>query len=121
MTDVKATDVLLEAADLIQARADQRDHPDGERSIPRAVEMFGALTGHRLTDRDGWILMALLKLSRSQGGKFHLDDYIDAAAYIALAAEAEAAAQPTTLADLIQRRIVPDADLHGLNVAGRTD
>ena len=89
----KAPDILIAAADLIQARAEQRDHPDGERSIPRAVNMFNDLTQHQLSHREGWILMALLKLSRAQGGRFVLDDYIDACAYIALAGEAEGDAQ----------------------------
>jgi hypothetical protein len=40
-----------------------------------------------MTDREGWIFMALLKLSRAQGGAHHIDDYLDAAAYIALAGE----------------------------------
>lgn len=83
-----AQDFLLAAADAIQQRAEQRDHADGERSIPRAVAMFNELTGHRLTQREGWVFMALLKLSRAQGGRYHADDYVDATGYLGLAGEA---------------------------------
>ena len=112
----RAQDILIQAADLIQARAEQRDHADGERSIPRAVAMFNDLTGNGLSDRDGWILMALLKLSRAQGGRFVVDDYIDAAAYIALACESESQAQE------MARRTVSlfsAEDMPGFEAAGK--
>jgi hypothetical protein len=123
MTDtIRATDVLLEAAEMIHARASQRDHATGERSIPRAVAMYNVLTGQSVSERDGWILQALLKLSRAQGGRHHLDDYVDAAAYIALAAETAEAQQPPTLQrtidEIVKRPIVPKDDRRGLDVAG---
>lgn len=82
-----AIDILIEAADCIGERADQRDTPGGERSMLRAVLTFNALTGHELTEREGWVMMAVLKLARAQAGRHVLDDYIDGAAYIALAGE----------------------------------
>lgn len=83
----EAVDILMTAADCIDNRASQRDQPSGERSMARAVATFSALTGHDLSERDGWIFMALLKMARAQGGRHHIDDYVDGAAYLALAGE----------------------------------
>lgn len=83
---------LRAAAQAIADRASQRDCESGERSMYRAVQTFNALTGHTLTERDGWVFMNILKLSRAQssaenGAPANLDDYIDGAAYMALAGE----------------------------------
>lgn len=83
---------LLEAADAIDHRAAERDTPEGERSMARATAMFNAWRGPRhgdgaLTEREGWVFMALLKLARARGGGYRRDDYVDGAAYIALAGE----------------------------------
>ena len=89
----RAGDYLLEAADAISDRAAERDAINGERSMARAVQMFNAWregsTGPGLSQRDGWIFMVLLKLSRARQGKFRRDDYVDAAAYCALAGECQ--------------------------------
>ena len=58
-----------------------------ERSIGKVVAMFNALTGHELTNEQGWKFMCLLKLARSEQGEFSLDSFIDLAAYAALAGE----------------------------------
>ena len=83
---------LRAAAQAIADRASQRDCESGERSMYRAVQTFNTLTGHALTERDGWVFMNILKLSRAQsstenGAPANLDDYIDGAAYMALAGE----------------------------------
>jgi hypothetical protein len=93
-----AVKVLNIAASAIGERAAERDM-DKERSMATAVAMFNAWREDRfntnnktctaseaLTERDGWMFMVCLKMARSRfGGK--LDDYIDGAAYFALAAE----------------------------------
>jgi len=56
--------------------------------MSRTVAAFNGLTGHTLSEVQGWQFMVLLKLARANGGAFHLDDYIDGAAYAALAGEA---------------------------------
>lgn len=81
-----ATDFLHQAAALIEARAADRDLPV-ERSMRRAVTAFNTLTGADLSEVQGWVFMAVLKLSRAQGGRFCPDDYLDGAAYLALALE----------------------------------
>lgn len=84
---MNAPEILIAAADCIVHRASQRDQQDGERSMARAVSTFNTLTGHTLSERDGWVFMTVLKLSRAQAGRHVLDDYVDGAAYLALAAE----------------------------------
>lgn len=83
-----ATRILLNAAGHLKDRAATYDNPQGERSIGKTVEMFNTLTGHQLTEEQGWKFMALLKLVRSEQGDYKADSYEDGAAYIALAGEA---------------------------------
>lgn len=82
-----AVQILDEARDAIGQRAAARDKPDGERSMRRAVDAFNAMFGLAITETQGWQFMALLKMSRASGGRLHVDDYIDQAAYAALAGE----------------------------------
>jgi hypothetical protein len=48
---------------------------------------FNALTGHELSERDGWLFMVMLKAARATAGGHNPDDYEDGAAYFALAGE----------------------------------
>lgn len=93
---MKAPDFCTKAAKLMDERGKDRDKPSGERSMSRCVETFNAMTGHNLTEEDGWLFMVYLKHSRMRAGKFRQDDYEDAVAYEALMAEA-AQPEPTLL------------------------
>ena len=84
---MKASQCLSEAAAGIINRSAIRDD-NGVKSMIKTVAMFNNATGRHLTESEGWLFLAMVKLSRSQQGKFHEDDFIDAAAYIALAGEA---------------------------------
>lgn len=79
-------ETLRTAADVIEARGRLRDTGQ-ERSMARTVAAFNALTGHTLTEVDGWAFMVILKLSREQSAH-DPDNWVDAAGYVALAAEA---------------------------------
>lgn len=88
-TKTTAQDHLIAAADAIDNRAAERD-TDQERSMARAVRLFNTwrpADAGPLTEADGWTFMVLLKLARAQGGSFRQDDWVDAAAYVALALE----------------------------------
>jgi hypothetical protein len=87
---MNATDLLQEAAALIAQRGAERDLP-AERSMRRTVTAFNALSGQTLTETQGWLFVAVLKLSRALAGSFQRDDLLDAAAYVALALESELA------------------------------
>ena len=84
---VRAQQVLRNAAGHIGDRADTYDKPEGERSMASTVEAFNAITGHSLDEEQGWLFMGILKMVRSQQGKFKVDNYEDEAAYAALRAE----------------------------------
>lgn len=80
------TVVLNRAADTILQRGEDRD-TGNERSMSRCVEAFNALTGHEMTVTEGWKFMVMLKLARASHRMYTEDDYVDGAAYMALAAE----------------------------------
>ena len=88
-----AADILQRAASHMKDRAAQRDTPKGERSMARCVAAFNALTGHNLSERDGWLYMVVLKAARATNTACgREDDYEDMTAYASLAGEAAAKA-----------------------------
>lgn len=83
-----AHNILERAAQHMRDRASTYDKPEGERSMGATVQAFQSVTGHQLTEEQGWLFMALLKAVRSQQGAYRADSYEDGAAYFALAGEA---------------------------------
>ena len=83
----KIQHILNEVAGVVIGRGTQRDLPNGERTIPRCVTAFNAITDHKLSNEDGWLFMEILKLCRSTQGKFTWDDHIDNIGYATLRAE----------------------------------
>ena len=86
---IAAHGILQNAAAEMLDRAASRDTPEGERSMGRCVRAFNAMFGTELTETQGWQFMELLKMARSVGGEFRLDDFTDGVAYAALAGESE--------------------------------
>lgn len=87
---MRASDVLIEAADTIAQRGKDYDTGNakhGERSMARAVAIFNAATGQDLSEHDGWMFMVALKAARIYANPKKLDSYVDGAAYFGLAAE----------------------------------
>lgn len=84
-----AIEILRTAEVCIGDRAASRDQPNGERSMARTVAAFNALTGHQLSERDGWLFMCTLKTAcaATPCGRHNADDYVDLSAYAALAGE----------------------------------
>ena len=92
----RAVQILNEAVAIMAERGKSYDKSGGEaeRSMPKIVAMFNALTGHELTPEQGWKFMCCLKLVRSEQGEYREDNYLDGAAYMALAGEeAEASSE----------------------------
>ncbi len=87
MTLKTAPEILQAGISHIQDRAKTYDKPEGERSIGRTITAFNAITGLSLTEEQGWLMMGLLKMVRSQQGDFKLDNYEDEASYAALRGE----------------------------------
>lgn len=90
----KTSTYFLQAAIDVQAeRGKQYDAPGGERSMGRTIKAFNAITGHNLTEAEGWLLLQVLKDVRQwqNPDKFHEDSALDGVAYSSLKAEALAA------------------------------
>lgn len=87
---ITAHSILEAAGGHMRDRAATYDKPEGERSMGATVEAFRAITGHKLTEEQGWLFMQLLKAVRSQQGAYRADSYEDGAAYVSLAGEAAA-------------------------------
>lgn len=87
-------DRLLSAAqETLRDRGRGRDNGE-ERSMPRIVKIFNAISGRDLTEREGYIFMQAVKLGRmatahETGVEPKFDDFVDLAGYTALAAEVE--------------------------------
>ena len=85
----KAQDLLRRAATLMDERGKQYDQTSGERSMAAAVTAFNAIAGYHLTEADGFLLMALLKMVRDQQRETpHRDSIEDLVAYASLYGEA---------------------------------
>lgn len=82
-----AADLLAQAQAEMADRAKTYDKPEGERSMAATVAAFKAVTGVEMTETQGWLFMALLKAVRAQQGAHRRDNYVDGAAYFALAGE----------------------------------
>ena len=78
--------MLNKAAAAIGDRASERDQ-ESERSMATCVAAFNAMYGKDLTETEGWMFMTVLKMSRAKQGSYQEDDYVDMAAYCALAGE----------------------------------
>lgn len=105
---MKAHQILEAAAGHMRDRAVTYDKPEGERSMGATVAAFNVITGHKLTEEQGWLFMQLLKAVRSQHGAYRADSYEDGAAYAALAGEA--AARDRAMLDFGQQNMWPESD-----------
>ena len=86
---MNAIDILDKAAGHMRDRASTYDRPEGERSMGRTVTAFNAITGHALSESEGWLLLQILKDVRDrQRDTAHQDSLEDCVAYAALKAEA---------------------------------
>lgn len=77
---------LQQSIEILETRSTERD-TDTERSMKKCVEAFNMLTSSNMSETEGWLFMLLLKISRSRGGCYKEDDYLDLIGYAALTAE----------------------------------
>ncbi len=100
---MKAPEILTRSAEIMAERAKQYDSPEGERSMGKAVAAFNAITGQSLSEANGWLLMALLKMVRDNTtDKPHEDSIHDLVAYGALYGEARLASLNQPESDWIE-------------------
>lgn len=86
-TMIPAPDFLKKGLGHMEDRAATYDKEGGERSMDKTVAAFNIITGHSLTEEEGWLMMEILKQVRSMQGNFKADNYEDLAAYAALRGE----------------------------------
>lgn len=85
----RADYILEEAVTTMRQRAADRD-VEQERTMGAIVKTFNAMTGHNLSEVEGWQFMVILKMVRARSGSFNADDFVDMAAYVGLSGEAAA-------------------------------
>lgn len=85
---MKPISILREAEEIISADR-ERSHGKAEENLANIATMWDAWCrvsrDAQMTSHDVAIMMALLKIARTQTGTYNRDDYVDAAGYIALA------------------------------------
>jgi hypothetical protein len=84
-----ASQLLVDVDLILRERTGQYDQRGGERSMGRAVAAFNEIKGLEvLSESDGWLLMALLKMVRDQSRAIaHEDSCKDLIGYAALYGE----------------------------------
>lgn len=87
---LEAPALLERAAATMRDRSSERD-TEKERAMAKTVALFNAaFPDHEISEYQGWMFMMFLKMARAHGGSFREDDYLDMAAYAALAGECRA-------------------------------
>lgn len=83
---MNAEQILETAANVVRAREEQ--HGKKRQNLETIARLWSAYLGAPISPHDVAQCMQLLKIARSQHGQPNPDDYVDAAGYAALAAEA---------------------------------
>ena len=89
---MKKVEILAKAKELINKNR-QSTHGDCFKNHSQIADLWSVYLDDKLkpfteiTASDVAIMMCLLKISRSTMGEFNLDDYVDGAAYMAIAGE----------------------------------
>jgi len=80
---MKATEALINAIDIMQDRGAIYGHPRINQG--RIAERLSCLFEQKVTDSQAALAMVEVKLSRIQETASHVDSYIDAICYLAIA------------------------------------
>lgn len=84
---MEAEHILAQAAHEMAARGKQSVNGTKERSIADTVTAFNAITGHSLSETDGWMFLVVMKAVRTTHRVGSMDSFVDGSAYFALAGE----------------------------------
>ncbi len=79
-------DILDTASDYV-TRDRAADHGDLEDNFAQIANLWTVYLAHPVTPVDVGAMMALLKIARAKSNPAHMDNYIDAAGYMACAGE----------------------------------
>lgn len=83
---MNAEQILETAANVVRAREEQ--HGKKRQNLETIARLWSAYLEAPISAHDVAQCMQLLKIARSNHGQMNPDDYVDAAGYAALAAEA---------------------------------
>ena len=83
---MKAEEILQTAAGLIGGDRNE-EHGDRFECFDRIAAYWSLYLGRPVSREDVAVMMALLKIARSQSGQKVTDHYVDGAGYLALAGE----------------------------------
>jgi 3-hydroxymyristoyl/3-hydroxydecanoyl-(acyl carrier protein) dehydratase len=92
MTTMTKEEILKKASELISSKR-QSTHGDCFKNHSQIADLWSVFLDDKLktmkeiTPGDVAVMMCLLKISRSTMGDFNLDDFVDGAAYMAIAGE----------------------------------
>ena len=85
-------EILKKASELISSKR-QETHGDCFKNHSQSADLWSVFLDDKLkpmkeiTPGDVAVMMCLLKISRSTMGDFNIDDFVDGAAYMAIAGE----------------------------------
>ena len=85
-------EILQKAAELISSKREET-HGDAFKNHAQIADLWSVFLDDKLkpmkeiTPGDVAVMMCLLKISRSTMGDFNIDDFVDGAAYMAIAGE----------------------------------
>lgn len=80
-----AREILADAQEVLGDRMDVHGNP--ERTLGRTADLWMAYLDRPLSATDVAVMMALLKVARAEHNPDHRDNWVDAAAYVAMAGE----------------------------------
>jgi hypothetical protein len=89
---MKKEEILMKAAELVGSSR-QESHGDTFKNHEQIAEFWNIYLDDKLkpvaaiTADEVAMMMALVKVSRSKVGNHNIDDYVDGAAYVAIAGE----------------------------------
>ena len=82
---------ILETASKLVCGDRQKTHGDKYANCKNMADIWNSYLGDKLVDsitaKDAAIMMALVKIARTKTGTHNEDDYVDGAAYVAIACE----------------------------------
>jgi len=83
---MKRADILQTATDYV-TRDRAADHGDLEDNFQAIASLWSVYLQHPVTPVDVGVMMTLLKVARIRGNPAHMDNFVDAAGYMACAGE----------------------------------
>ena len=89
MSKTEKENILQDAKKLVAGNR-QKDYGNTVINHKNIANLWSVYLGRDIRAQDVALMMALLKIARTKTGRINRDDYVDGAAYMAIAGEIEA-------------------------------